>query len=87
LPYYILLTIVFTSQPVVVADTCNEAFEPSDDIVNVTGDVEPISVVVVSVKLTDEPLKIDITCPALAPVVFDTVYSNQAPVYPLTGME
>ena len=87
--FYILLIIVFNVHPVVVADELNTALFPLTATLNVTPVVVPISVVVVSVKLAVDPLHIDIICPALAPVepLLINVYSKNAPVYALVGIE
>ena len=72
-----LLIIVLTVHPAVVADELNTALFPDTATVNVTPVVVPISVVLVYVKFMDDPLHIDIICPALAPVdpVLINVYS------------
>ena len=89
MPFYIDFIIVLTVQPAVVAELLNTAFEPTIPILNVTPVVVPISVVCVSVKLTVEPLHIDIIFPDLAPVapLLINVYSKKAPVYALVGIE
>jgi len=77
-----LLIIVLTVHPAVVADELNTALFPLTATVKVTPVVVPIEVVDVSVKFAVVPLHIDIICPALAPLVpvLIKVYSENAPV-------
>ena len=84
---YIDLTIVFTVHPAVADDPVNIKLEPDTITVNAIPAVVPKSVVVVSVKLTDDPLHMDIICPARAFEPDRTVYSNQAPSYDAVGIE
>lgn len=86
MPYQILLTIVFTIHPAVTPDANKRAFVLFADILNVNPVVDPISLVVVSVYSTVFPLNTDIIFPDLVPTALLTVYSKNAPVYPLCGI-
>ena len=60
-------------------DPVSAIFPPTINTPKSTPDVDPKSLVVVSVKLTCEPLHIAIICPALAFDPLLVMYSNQAP--------
>ena len=82
-----LLIIVLKFHPSVVALPVNAMAPPTIKTLNVTPDVSPKSVVVVSVKLTAEPDHIDIIFPARAFDPDRIVYSNHAPSYEAVGIE
>jgi hypothetical protein len=78
--YYIPFIIVFIIAPVDPV-TCSEAEPNVIATENINSEVDPISVVVVSVYLILLPLHIDIICPALALLPDIKVYSKNAPSY------